>query len=162
MADIELAPLSHRLEDDEIRTLAGLLEQIGAPQLPKLDEHASHTIASRLDEEAMTEFLDRLDAHDIGADIYLPMEFEGRVTVSDYRVASSQALLDVLEELKEELDVVADEDYEDEEEEEEEDEGDSTEDEGRVIEARLRHIWQLVSDGASESIEKHLPLHLKV
>lgn len=134
------------------------LAEAGAPPLEKADEHASHTIAARLSEEALTEFLDRLDAHDLGAEIYVPLEFEGRVSVGDYRVASSQALLDILEEMREELNVDADEDDEDEEEEDEDEE----EDEGTVIEAQLRHIWHLVADGATESIERNLPLHLQV
>ncbi|HXI60999.1 MAG TPA: hypothetical protein VNO55_33290 [Polyangia bacterium] len=156
MAEIELAPLSHRLDDDEMKTLARSLEELGITGLHKADEHSAHTIAARLSEEALTEFLDRLDAHDIGAEIYLPFEFDGRVTVGEYRVASSQSLLEVLEEMKEELDVDS------EEEEDEEDEEDAEEDEGTVIEAQLRHIWHLVADGAVESIEKSLPLHLQV
>ena len=152
MAEIELAPLSHRLDDEEMKTLSKLLEDAGAPTIGRTDEHVSHTIAARLSEEALTEFLDRLDAHDLGAEIYLPIEFEGRVTVGEYRVASTQALLDILEEMREELDVDAEEEDEDEEE----------EDEGTVIEAQLRHIWQLVADGATESIDKNLPLHLQV
>jgi hypothetical protein len=156
MAEIELAPLSHRLDDDELKTLVRLLEEAGVPKIGKADEHSAHTIAARLSEEALMEFLDRLDAHDIGAEIYLPIEFEGRVTVGEYRVASSQLLLEVLEEMKEELDVDA------EEEDDEEEEDDVEEDEGTVIEAQLRHIWHLVADGATESIEKNLPLHLQV
>ena len=159
MAEIELAPLSHRLDDEEMKTLARLLEEIGAPTSGRTDEHVSHTIAARLSEEALTEFLDRLDAHDMGAEIYVPLEFDGRVTVGEYRVASTQALMDVLEEMKEELDV--DGEAEDDEDEEEEEDEDEEEDEGTVIEAQLRHIWHLVSDGAVESIEKGLPLHLQ-
>jgi hypothetical protein len=159
MAEIELAPLSHRLDDEEMKTLTRLLQEAGAPSVAKADENVSHTIAARLSEEALTEFLDRLDAHDLGAEIYLPIEFEGRVTIGEYRVASTQALLDVLEEMREELDVDAEDEDEDEEEEEDEDEDD--EDEGTVIEAQLRHIWHLVSDGAVESIEKGLPLHIQ-
>jgi hypothetical protein len=159
MAEIELAPLSHRLDDEEMKALSRLLEEVGAPTVGRADENVSHTIAARLSEEALTEFLDRLDAHDLGAEIYLPVEFEGRVTVGDYRVASTQALLDVLEEMREELDVDAEEEEEEEEEEDEEDLED--EDEGTVIEAQLRHIWHLVSDGAVESLEKNLPLHLQ-
>ena len=30
-----------------------------------------------------------------------------------------------------------------------------------MIEAQLRHIWQLVSDGAAESLDKGMPLHLQ-
>ena len=158
MAEIELAPLSHRLDEDEARTLwPSSWPRRARPPSEKADEHASHTIAARLSEEALTEFLDRLDAHDLGAEIYVPVEFEGRVTVGDFRVASSQALLDVLEEMREELSVDAEEEDEDEDEEEEEEED---EDEGTVIEAQLRHIWHLVADGATESIEKNLPLHL--
>jgi hypothetical protein len=153
MAEIELAPLSHRLDEDETRLLIKLLAEAGAAPIEKADEHASHTIAARLSEEALTEFLDRLDAHDLGAEIYMPVEFEGRVTVG----ASSQALLDVLEEMREELSVDTEESEEDEEEEE-----DEAEDEGTVIEAQLRHIWHLVADGATESIEKGMPLHIQL
>ena len=71
----------------------------------------------------MTEFLDRLEAHDIAADIYLPVEFEGRLPVGDFRVASAQTLVDVLEEMKEELAVEEDEEYEDDEDEEEDERG---------------------------------------
>ncbi len=159
MAEIELAPLSHRLDDDEMRTLARLLAEAGAGKVETIDEHASHTIAARISEEALTEFLDRLDAHDLGAEIYMPLDFEGRVTVGDYRVASSQALLDVLEEMREELDVDAEDD---EDEEEEDDEDEDVEDEVTVIEAQLRHIWHLVADGATESLEKGLPLHIQL
>ena len=156
MAEIELAPLSHRLDEEEVKTLGRLLSEAGAPPIERADEHASHTIAARLSEEALMEFLDRLDAHDLGAEIYVPVEFEGRVTVGDFRVASSQALLEVLEEMREELNVDT------EEEDEEEEEEDEDEDEGTVIEAQLRHIWHLVSDGVTESLEKSMPLHLQV
>ena len=108
----------------------------------------------------MTEFLDRLEAHDIAADIYLPVEFEGRLTVGDFRVASAQTLVDVLEEMKEELAVEEDEEYEDDDEEEEDD--DEDEDEGTVIEAQLRNIWRLVNDACGESLDKSVPLHLRV
>jgi len=159
MAEIELAPLSHRLDDDEVKLLAKRLKDLGVAEFDRGEDHSNHTIAARLSEEALTEFLDRLDAHDLGADIYLPVEFDGRVSVGEYRVASSYALQDVLEEMKEELGVSEDEDYDDEEEEDEDEE--EEEDEGTVIEAQLRHIWQLVSDGAEESIDKAMPLHLQ-
>lgn len=158
MSEIELAPLSDRLEDDELKQLMRALEQAGV-RFNAEDDHTTHTIATRLSEDAMTEFLDRLEAHDLAADIYLPVEFEGRVQSGDYRVASAHSLTEVLEELKDELDVDEDDDaeYEDEEDEEEEEE-----DEGTVIEAQLRNIWQLVSDGCQEALEKGIPLHLRV
>ena len=104
--------------------------------------------------------LDRLDAHDIGADIYLPYEFDGRLTVGDYRIASAQALVDVMEEMKDELSVEEDEaEYEDEDEEDEEEE---MMDESTVIEAQLRNIWKLVNDACAEAIDKNVALHLRV
>jgi hypothetical protein len=162
MAEIELAPLSHRLDDDEVKLLGKRLKDLGVTGIDRGDDVPNHTIGARLSEEAMTEFLDRLDAHDIGAEIYLPIEFDGRVTVGDFRIASTQALVDVLEEMKEELGVDEEDEYEDEEEEDDEDEEEEDEDEGTVIEAQLRHIWQLVSDGAAESLDKGAPLHLQI
>ena len=77
-------------------------------------------------------------------------------------MASAQALADVLEEMKEELGVEEEEEYEEDEEEEDEDEDDDDEDDASVIEAQLRHVWQLMADAASACIEKNLPLHVQV
>jgi Sec-independent protein translocase protein TatA len=107
----------------------------------------------------MTEFLDRLEAHDMAADIYLPLEFDGRLHVGELRVASAVSLSETLEEMKEELSIEDDE-FEEEDEDEEDDEEEV--EEGTVIEAQLRNIWQLVVDACSESLEKHLALHLRV
>lgn len=158
MSAIELAPLSDRLDEEEIKSLGRLLAQAGT-KLPAMDDHVTQTFAKRLSEEAMTEFIDRLDAHDIAAEIYLPVEFEGPLSVGDLRVASAYALQETLEEMKEEL-AIEDDDFE--EEDEDEDEDSEELDEGSVIEAQMRNIWQLVTDACSESIEKTFPLHLRV
>jgi hypothetical protein len=157
MAEIELGPLSDRLDDDEMKTLRKLVELAGA-RLTAVDDHTTHTIAKRLSEDAMTEFLDRLEAHDMAADIYLPVEFDGRLHVGDLRVASAFSLSETLEEMKEEL-AIEDDDFE------EDDDGDDDEEEaeeGTVIEAQLRNIWQLVFDACGESLDKKVALHLKV
>ncbi len=161
MSKIELAPLSDRLDEDELKILTRLLAQAGA-KFVSADENHTHTIAARLNEDALTEFLDRLDAHDLAAEIYVPVEFEGRLTVGEFRVASTHALQDVLEEMKDELDVEEEDEYEDDDDSTEEDDDDDEEDEGTVIEAQLRNIWQLISDGCGESLEKTVPLHLRV
>lgn len=158
MSEIELGPVSDRLEDEEIKTLHRLLDQAGAKYSAQEDHQTTQTIAARLSEDAMTEFLDRLEAHDMAADIYLPTEFEGRLSIGDWRVASAQSLIDVLEEMKEELAVEEDEYADDDDEEEEEDEAE----EGTVIEAQLRNIWRLVNDACAESLDKNVPLHLRV
>lgn len=162
MAEIELGPLSDRLDDDELKTLHRLLDQAGA-RFKSGDEHTTQTIAKRLSEDAMTEFLDRLEAHDIAADIYLPVEFDGRVHVGDLRIASAHALSEALEEMREEL-VIEDDDFEsdDDDEEEDEDDDDAGDDDGTVIEAQIRNVWRLVTDGCAEALEKRLPLHLRV
>jgi hypothetical protein len=157
MSEIEIGPLSDRLDEEEMKSLGHLLEKAGT-HLPASEDHTTQVFAKRLNEEAMTEFLDRLDAHDIAADIYLPLEFDGSLTVGDYRVASAFSLQETLEEMKEEL-AIEDEEFEDED--EEEDDGEEI-DEGSVIEAQMRNIWQLVTDACSESLEKHYPLHLRV
>jgi hypothetical protein len=160
MSEIELGPVSERLDEEELKTLSRLLEQAGA-RYPVDDENqTTSTIATRLSEDAMTEFLDRLEAHDMAADIYLPVEFEGRLAVGDYRVASAQSLADVLEEMKEELAVEEEDNYDDDLDEEEED--DEDEEEGTVIEAQLRNIWRLVNDASGEALDKKTPLHLRV
>ncbi len=162
MSEIELAPLADRLDDDEIKSLNRLLAQAGV-KYPPSDDQVAHTIATRLNEEAVTEFLDRLDAHDLAANIYLPVEFDGRLTVGEIRFASTHVLLDVLEEMKDELDVEEEEKYDDDEEEEEEEEDEEDdEDKGTVIEAQLRNIWQLAFDACSESLEKNIPLHIRL
>jgi len=162
MSEIELGPVSDRLDDEELKTLQKLLDQAGAKYNTHDDSQITHTIAARLSEDAMTEFLDRLEAHDIAADIYVPAEFEGRLTVGEVRVASTQVLAEVLEEMKEELAVEEDAEYEKDEDEEEEEEEDEEEDEGTVIEAQLRNIWRLVNDACGESVDKSVPLHLRV
>ena len=159
MSEIELGPVSDRLEEEDLKTLARLLDQAGAKYAVNDENHTTQVIASRLSEDAMTEFLDRLEAHDIAADIFLPVELEGRLNVGELRVAGAQALADILEEMKEELAVEEDGDYDDDEEEEEEDE---EEEEGTVIEAQLRNIWRLVNDAVGEAIDKGVPLHLRV
>jgi len=73
-------------------------------------------------------------------------------------VASAFLLSETLEDMKEEL-AIEDDDYQ--EEDEEEDEEEDAED-GTVIEAQLRSIWQLVVDACGESLDKNMALHLRV
>jgi hypothetical protein len=139
--------------DDEIAELAAVMETADVGTLPPADESAGGTLEDGLDEDAVTEFMDRLEGNDIAADIYLPVEFEGRLEAADFRVASLQALADVLEGMAEEMDI--------EEEEDEEDEGDEEEDfasEIELLEDRLRHIWRIMFDAAQQAVENGLCL----
>jgi hypothetical protein len=151
MADIEIGPLTDRLGDDEIAELKTRMEKMGAPKLPDGDDKEVASVGDGLDDDVLVEFLDRLDGHDVAAEIYLPVEFEGSIEVADLRVGSGPALLEVLEELKDELT------SESEEEDEEEDE-----DEDRRIHGReLRRAWKLFYEGAQAAIDKQLPLHIR-
>jgi hypothetical protein len=150
MAEIEIGPLTDRLSDDEIADLKARMERMGAPKLPEGDEKEVASVGDGLDDDVLVEFLDRLDGHDVAAEIYLPVEFDGAVEVADLRIASAPMLLDVLEELKDEL---TSEDESEEEEDEDEDQ--------RVHGRELRRAWKLFHDGAQAAVERQLPLHIK-
>ena len=154
MAEIEIAQLGDRLSDEEIVQLAGALEELGAPALPKSDDGTALSMGD-IDDDVLTEFLDRLDAHDIAAAIYLPMEFDGVVEVAGMRVASAAALIDVLDEMKDELSV------EEEEDEEESDEDDEESDED-ILAGQLKMCWRMFYDSAHTAVDKHLPMHVSL
>lgn len=157
MAEIDIMPLSERLSDEEIAELAAALVEAGAPRLPRESDEGSVTVSDDIDDDLMTEFLDRLEAHDIACDIYLPIEFDGRVSVEDYDVGSAQALLDVLDELRDDLF----DEGEDEDEEEDDDDLDAIdEDEEAILQAKLRGVWKLMHAGAQAAIDRRLPLHV--
>ena len=152
MAHIDIGPLVERLTDDEISDLKLRLERMGAPRVPEADENEVISAGDAIDDDVLTEFLDRLDGHDAAAEIYLPVEFEGAVEIGDLRVGSASFLVDVLEELKDEL---TSED-EDEEEDDVEDDGDE-----RIHGRQLRRAWKLFYDGAQVALERKLPLHIR-
>ncbi|MEK6608461.1 MAG: hypothetical protein AABZ30_12445 [Myxococcota bacterium] len=152
MAAIEVAPLGDRFGEDEIAALASALQGVGAPVLPNADESAAKTIADGVDGELVADFLDRLEAFDMACDVYVPVEFESRVEVGELRVGSSQCLIDVLDEMKDDLDV---------EEEEETGGGEDGEGDFDVIRAQMRQLWKLMYAGAHTSVERKLPLHLR-
>jgi hypothetical protein len=152
MAEIEIGPLTDRLTDEEIAELASQLEKVGAPQLPHGDDaHQPALLDAVVDDNALSEFMDRLEGHDIAADIYLPVEYDGIVEVAGLRVGSLPLLLEILEELKDELD--------DEEEEAEDEE--SYDDDQKILAQQLRQAWKLFSTGGAAAMERHLPLHVK-
>src|SRR5256885_7766113 len=152
MAEIEIGPLDDRLTDDEIAELAAQLEKVGAPQMPKGDDtHQAALGGDGIDDNALSEFMDRLEGHDVAADIYLPIEFDAIVEVANLRVGSLPLLLEVLDELKDELD--------DEEEEAEDD--DTYDDDSKILALQLRQAWKVFFTGATTALERHMPLHVK-
>jgi hypothetical protein len=164
MAKIELGPLSQFLDDGEIKDLMKALKKIGVPDLPKSDE-AGGKVGDELDDDVWTDFLDRLEAEDVGADLYLPVEFDGVIEVAGLKVASSPVLIDILDDIKDDLDVDPEEDEdeesdEDEEEAEEEEEEDDDED-LRLKEKLMKQVWRSLYTGAKSAIDRELPLFVK-
>jgi len=160
MAEIEIGPLTDRLGDDELAELAAKLERVGAPRLPKEDEAAASAV-TEVDGSVLNEFLDRLEAYDLACEIYLPIDFEGRVEIGDNRVGSAVALVEILEEMKDELG--EDEEEEEEEEEESEEDEDDEEDEYEdlhLLDAKIRRLWKVVYDGAQAALDRRLPLYV--
>lgn len=153
MAEIEIGPLTNRFSDDEIAELAKRMEKLGAPPLPRTDERNAATIADDIDDDALSDLMDRLDAHDVAADIYLPIEFEGIIEIADLRVASATVLLDALDEVKEEL--------EEEDEDLDEEDYDDEDDDEPSLDAEVRDAWRHVLDGATAALDKKLPLLIK-
>jgi hypothetical protein len=156
MAEIEIGPLPDRLTDEELRELGGKLEKLGAPSFKATEEGDASTVAS-VDGDVLVEFLDRLDGYDLACDIYLPLEFDGRVELGKHRVGSATALLEVLEEMKDDL---APTDEEDDDEDDEDDDEDDDYGDMKLIEEKLRRLWKVVYDGAHDALERGLPLYV--
>ncbi len=156
MAEIEIGPLSERLSDEEIGDLRKRLDRLGAPKLPTADDHAGGKGDHHVDSEALEELLDRLDEHEAACEIYLPVEFDGRAEVGGWRIGSAPLLLEVLDEVKDELDL-----------EEEDDDDEEIDDDVAVVDhatrkSELVRAWKLLYAGAQQAIEQRLPLLLSV
>lgn len=148
MPELRLLPIEDVFSKAQIKTLEKELKELGAEGLAEGDE-TDDDFEDALTEDQLTDFADRLEAHDLACDVYLPVEFEGRVEVGDYGVGSAHALLEVLEEMREELDI--DEELDEEEEEELDLE---------VIQEQLRFSWRVFLRAANACVEKQLPLHI--
>jgi hypothetical protein len=153
MAEIELGPLTDRLSDDEIAELAKQMEKLGAGQMPHAEEGAAASVGDNIDDDVLSEFLDRLETSDAAAEIYLPLEFDDVLEVAGLRIASAPVLIEILEELKDELDIdeerIGDEDDEDYDEDRE------------ALDAELRKAWKVFYATAQAAVERKLPLHVK-
>ena len=148
MPELRLFPLGDTMSDPQLKTLQRHLAEIGIKALP-VSEEDDLDLEEPLSDDQLTDFMDRLEAHDAACDIYLPVEFEITFSVGDHTVGSTYALLDALEELRAELDI--DEEGESEEEEELDME---------VIAEQLRATWRLFLRGANTGVDRLLPLHV--
>lgn len=179
MATLELSTLTDKLEEDELSQLLSEYEVQTEGGPLDIDDVAEQAVLDNgIDDDNFDDFLDKLDANDASADIYLPTDFEEIFEVGELRVGSAHALLLVLENLREDFSAEG-EDDDDEEEEIEESEGfedddvldfdddDDGETDGLfgddespvgMKEEQLRHIWKLMYQGAKASIRRGLCL----
>ena len=103
MASLELGPLSNHLQPKQIKALQQALTDSGSPRSEISDDPETTTIPLNVEEVVLSELLDRLDANDALADVYVPGDFDIILDVAGYRVGSTQMLVEILEELRDEL-----------------------------------------------------------
>jgi hypothetical protein len=156
MAEIEVGTLPDRLDDDEVAlVLEKTREQLGEPdfELPAGDTGAGGNLASDISEVVLAEFMDRLEISDLGCEYYVPAEFSGKLNCGDYCVGSVFALVEILEEMMDDLDI---EDVDDDLDEvlDEDDYASDLE----LLQAKLRLLWRTFYDAAGEAIDSELCL----
>ena len=147
MPELRLFPLQEALEGDALKQVKRALSELGIKHLPENDDTIE--LDDSLGEDQLTDFLDRLDAHDIACDIYLPLEFEGVFEAGDHTLGSAHTLLEALEELRVELDIDEDEESDDEDEAELE-----------VIDEQLTQAWHAFARAASACVARGVPFHV--
>ena len=149
MPELKLVPLENLLSEDDREKLLQELRELDVLELPSEEEDGAE-IEEILEDDQFADFLDRLEALDIAATIYLPVEFDGTFDAGDFTIGSSLTLLDALEELREELDLL----------EEPEEDDDEDEMNFEVLGEQIRHAWNVFSRAASSSVARQLPLYL--
>jgi hypothetical protein len=161
MATVELGSLAQHLDDDEIAVIAKALARHDV-ELEDIDTDTV-IVAKDLDDDVVSDFFDRLDAHEASADLYVPAEFDGVVKAGNYKIGSAPTLLHVLDEMKEEL--LADDEDDDEADLDDDDDEDGAEtyaDEEDEYEAsgslrlkddQLRSLWRVLYKAAAEAAE---------
>ena len=170
MASLELGTLSQSLDDeDEVAQIVSGLSEADIEL--ELDEDADPRLLERdLDDDLMADFLDQLDANDALCDVYVPTEFEDFVECGEYRVGSAQALLLVLDEMRDDI-------FEGEDDGGDGDEDDFSDDEGfgsdtgfasldapdsmELKDGHMRHFWKLMYEGAKTSVREQTCLFIK-
>ncbi len=185
MATIEIALLSEHLDESQIEAMLSAIADETTVVLDSGSDEDSIVVDSSIDDDLFVDFLGHLDANDLDADIYIPLDFEEVVEIGEFKIGSTHALQLVLDNLRDDFFVEADEDDDEEEDlvgnefdvedgEAEDDDGGLDEmgtefsdgesyghDDSSDIDAKdeqLRHIWKVVHRAAKESIEAKLAL----
>ncbi len=177
MASIEIAQLSAYLDEASVAAVTRAIRGESSDDVDLESNEDHQVIDGNIDDDLFVDFRDRLEANELDADIYVPVDFEEVLTVSDYRIGSTIALQSVLESLREDFFIEdqddselvpnddEEEDFEDEEEEDEDEDDDPfLDDEDDAIEmkdAQLRHIWRLMNQAAHDSVANNLVIFIR-
>lgn len=180
MATLELSNLADNFEDDDLEAVRSALAETGAAPLDIDDTAEPMILDHNVDDDVFVDFADRLEANDMNAEVYLPVDFEDVIQVGDHRFASAHALILILDSLREDFFLEEDEASEAaaeeaEEEDEESDDfgyGDDDEEDSAALfgeddstmevkDEQLRHVWKLLYRGARTAIQKGLCLMIK-
>jgi hypothetical protein len=149
---IELRPVFDVFTNDEIADLEDKLKKLGAPKLSDHGGEDVEELAADLDGSALEEFKERLAEHDVDADMYLPIPFNGSVDCALGKLASAQTLLRALLEMRSDLEL---EDVESDEAEDDETPEDA--DDGL---AKQQALWRLFSSGANRAVKRRQRLEV--
>ncbi len=150
MPELKLVPLEELLPENEREKLMLELKELDVMELPP-EEDDDVEVEEPLEDDHFADFLDRLEALDIAANIYLPVEFDSTFNMGDFTFGSALTLMEALEELREELEVLENPDDEDEE------DGMNMD----VISEQFRFAWDAFSRAAAGSVARQLPLLLQ-
>ena len=175
MAFLELGPLTDYLEQEDISRLHSALGELEVDPL-ELDQTGESAILERnIDEGALAEILDLLDANQAASDVYLPQEFEESLHIGEIRIGSAPALLRALDELGEDLDVSEDldEDLSDLEDSPEDFDNSFSDEEGpfsaenefdpaEFKDRQLQNVWRVLYKGAQACIEAKTGLFVHI
>lgn len=174
MALIELATLPDHLESEQVDTVMKALVEEASEEVDLATDEDGRIIEANIDDDVFVDFRDRLEANDLDAEVYVPIEFEDVVEVGGMRVGSTYALQLVLDSLREDFFVEdpdedgdtemddADDDFERGVEEDASDDGLYEGEDGGIEmkDEQLRHVWRAMHSAAKESISYNLSVFL--
>jgi hypothetical protein len=174
MAIIELATLPDHLDSEEVKTVLAALNEEASEAVDLATEEDGRTIDSNIDDDVFVDFRDRLEANDLDAEVYVPVEFDDVIEVGGRRVGSTYALQLVLDSLREDFFVEDQDDDETEMDEADDDferggDEDSASDDGlyegedggiEMKDEQLRHVWRIMHTAAKESLSCNLSVFL--
>jgi hypothetical protein len=149
MPELKLIPLEELLSEDDREKLMLELRELDVMELPP-EQDEDVEVEESLDDEHFADFLDRLEALDIAASVYLPVEFDATFNAGDFTFGSALTLQEALKDLRAELELLENPD------EEEEDELNMA-----VISEQFRYSWEVFSRAAASCVARQLPLLLQ-